>query len=103
MTRTGTRPKGSQSSKEDFVNGNMPSSEGRSPVEMTPKDISPENATWNDRYCRPIAADDAEVRDEAILDEAVELTFPASDPIAPSSVTKIERSHGEEAKPKNKK
>jgi hypothetical protein len=67
----------------------LPSSHGDSPVEVTPKDISPEDASWQDRTERQLATGDRDEKKEAVLDEAVELTFPASDPIAPASVTKI--------------
>jgi len=72
----------------------LPSSHGDSPVEVTPKDISPEDASWQDRTERNLAAGDKEEKKDAVLDEAVELTFPASDPIAPSSVTKIVKTPG---------
>lgn len=68
-----------------------PSSPGDSPVEMTPHDVSPENATWKDRTPRNIHSDDAEEKTDALLDEASDLSFPASDPIAVNSVTRIEK------------
>jgi hypothetical protein len=66
------------------------SSHGDSPVEVTPKDVTPEHATWQDRTQRHTASPDPEVREDALLDEAVELTFPASDPIAVKSITRVE-------------
>ena len=60
----------------------LSSSPGDNPVELVPKDISPENATARDLTVRPIASPDLEEREEALLDEAIEETFPASDPIA---------------------
>lgn len=68
-----------------------PSSQGDSPVEMTPLDASPENATWKDRTQRNLQSDDAEERADALLDEASDLSFPASDPIAVNSITRIEK------------
>jgi hypothetical protein len=65
------------------------SSPGESPVAVTPKDISPENAAWKDLTARPVTSDDVEKRTDALLDEASELSFPASDPIAVSSITKL--------------
>jgi hypothetical protein len=65
------------------------SSQGDSPVEMTPKDISPKHAAWKDRTERKITSDDTEEKVDALLDEASELSFPASDPIAVSSITKL--------------
>jgi hypothetical protein len=62
------------------------SSPGDSPVAVTPKDVSPEHAAWKDLTARPIASDDVEKRTDALLDEASDLSFPASDPIAVSSI-----------------
>lgn len=58
------------------------SSPGDNPVEVTPKDISPSDAAARDLRVRPIASEDPEEREEALLDDAIEDTFPASDPIA---------------------
>jgi hypothetical protein len=66
----------------------LSSSPGDSPVAVTPKDVSPEHAAWKDLTARPIASDNAEKRTDALLDEAGDLSFPASDPIAVSSITK---------------
>jgi hypothetical protein len=57
-------------------------SPGDNPVEITPKDISPSDAAARDMRVRPIASPDPEERGEALLDDAIEDTFPASDPIA---------------------
>jgi hypothetical protein len=64
----------------------LPSSQGDSPRDMTPHDISPDSASWNYRTVRQNASSDPEEREDALLDEGIELTFPASDPVAiPSS------------------
>lgn len=65
------------------------SSHGDSPNERIPKDVSPEDATWKDRTERNTTSDNAEERTDALLDEASDLSFPASDPIAVSSPTKL--------------
>lgn len=49
---------------------------------MTPKDITPDDASWADRQERDIHAEDCDKREDALLDEAIELSFPASDPPA---------------------
>lgn len=67
------------------------SSQGDSPVEMTPHDVSPDNATWKDRTERNIRSEDEEEKTNAMLDEASDLSFPASDPIAVHSVTRVEK------------
>jgi hypothetical protein len=79
---------------------NAPSSPGDSPVEMNVKDVTPDDASWRDRTPRKIASDDAEERDDALLDEAVDLTFPASDPIATTGATRIERDKRNTGTPK---
>lgn len=60
----------------------LPSSHGNSPKEVTPKDITPDDATWRDLKTRNISSGGAVQREESMLDEAIELTFPASDPTA---------------------
>lgn len=91
MTRSGKDPADKKECADARQPG-MPSSHGDSPVGVTPMDVSPGDATARDITERPICSENAEVHQEAVLDESVELTFPASDPIAPSSITKIERS-----------
>lgn len=67
------------------------SSQGNSPVAVTPKDVTPEDATWQDRTERNLQSDDEEKHTEALVDESSELSFPASDPPAVSTPTRLER------------
>lgn len=61
-----------------------------SPAE-TPRDTAPQDASSKDITERNITSSDPEERRQALLDDAVESTFPASDPIAVTSgVTRIE-------------
>lgn len=60
----------------------LPSSPGESPLEVTPKDITPEHAAWSDIHTREIASGGAVRREESMIDESIELSFPASDPPA---------------------
>lgn len=90
MTRSATHHSG-KNDKTNPGQAALPSSPGDSPIGVTPMDVSPEDATARDITERAVCSENAEEHQEAVLDEAVELTFPASDPIAPSSVTKIER------------
>ncbi|MGZ5856239.1 MAG: hypothetical protein ACXWJK_03275 [Burkholderiaceae bacterium] len=60
----------------------LSSSIGDWSASVTPKDVSPDEATSKDVIERKIHSDDLEERQEAWLDEAIELTFPASDPIS---------------------
>ncbi len=59
-----------------------PSSPGNSPVVVTPKDIGPNAAAARDTTVRNVNSDNLEERQEALLDDAIEMTFPASDPIS---------------------
>ncbi|TFV90169.1 hypothetical protein E4K72_21305 [Oxalobacteraceae bacterium OM1] len=58
------------------------SSQGNDSASVTPKDVSPEDAAHRDVTERKLNSKDLEERAQALLDEAVEDTFPASDPIA---------------------
>jgi hypothetical protein len=60
----------------------LSSSPGDDPLVVTPKDVEPYFATARDVRVLPVTSPDPEVREEALLDEAIEETFPASDPIA---------------------
>jgi hypothetical protein len=67
------------------------SSRGDNSVAETPKDLSPDDASYKDIKERHLASDDADQREEDLLDDAVESTFPASDPPALSGgVTRID-------------
>lgn len=79
----------------------LPSSPGDSPVELTPLDVSPDVAAWRDLTPRNITSQDPDEREDALLDEAIELSFPASDPIAvtPLPTVRMEtKSHKQEDK-----
>lgn len=71
---------------------NLPSSPGDNSAAVTPKDEGPDQATSHDIVKRKIAADDPVVKEEAQLDDALELTFPASDPLPTTGgITRIEK------------
>ena len=73
----------------------LPSSHGDSPVFQTPKDVAPDDAAARDVTERNLNSDNLAERQEALLDEANELTFPASDPIAVPTLSKLmEESRG---------
>ena len=57
-------------------------SPGTQSISETPKDLAPEDAASQDLTERCQGLDDLEQMAQAMLDEAVEETFPASDPIA---------------------
>lgn len=58
------------------------SSPGNNSKSVTPKDVSAKDASARDVTERKIQSADPEERQEEQLDDAVEMTFPASDPIA---------------------
>lgn len=60
----------------------LPSSIGNDSKSVTPKDVSPQDAAARDVMERKTRSNDPEEKEEEMLDDAVELTFPASDPIA---------------------
>lgn len=70
--------------------GSRSSHGDNSPVE-TPKDVSPQDAASRDVIERKLCSDDPHEKEEEKLDDAVELTFPASDPVAVTGgVTRID-------------
>jgi hypothetical protein len=57
------------------------------------RDIPPDSTLQDQEERAKCEADDIEKREEALLDEAIELTFPASDPISvPSYAEACQRS-----------
>ena len=61
-----------------------------------PKQV-PDHVPAKDIMERKLNSDDLEVRQEALLDNAIELSFPASDPIAVPSYDKaLEKSKARE-------
>ncbi len=68
------------------------SSPGDNPVSVTPKDLRPEDAAARDVTERHLDSSDPEERQQELLDDAIELSFPASDPPAVTGgVTRIEK------------
>lgn len=67
------------------------SSFGTDSPSVTPKDVSPQDASSRDVIERKTTSPDPEEREEELLDDAVELTFPASDPLAVTGgITRVE-------------
>lgn len=60
----------------------LPSSQGDNSKSVTPKDVSPQDASARDVTERKTCSDDPDEKEQELLDDAVEMTFPASDPIA---------------------
>ena len=59
---------------------------------VTPKDVEPDTASAKDVVERHLDSTDPEEKQQEMLDDAIELTFPASDPLAVTGgVTRIEK------------
>ena len=68
-----------------------PSHEDNS-VSITPKDVKPGDAAARDQIERRLDSPDPEEKQQELLDDAIELSFPASDPPAVAGgVTRIEK------------
>ncbi len=68
------------------------SSHGNNSVSVTPKDVGPGDAAARDEYARHLDSPDPEEKQQEQLDDAIELTFPASDPPAVGGgITRIEK------------
>ena len=83
----------------EFKPGMPHSSPGDESVSVTPKDVWPGQASAKDVTERKTYSDDQDERQEALLDEANDLSFPASDPISVPSYTRIEASPHEPPAP----
>jgi hypothetical protein len=67
------------------------SSPGTNSPSVTPKDVAPQDASSRDVVERKIHSSDPDEKEQELLDDAVEMTFPASDPPAVTNgVTRIE-------------
>ncbi len=68
-----------------------PSHEDNS-VSITPKDLEPGDAAAQDQIERHLDSSDPDEKQQELLDDAIELSFPASDPPAVAGgVTRIEK------------
>lgn len=69
----------------------LSSSPGTHSRSVTPKDLEPQDAASRDVMERKTDSTNQDEKEEALLDDAVELTFPASDPLAVAGgITRIE-------------
>lgn len=81
-----------RSSREDEKKQaqDLPSSMGNDSKSVTPKDVTAQDAAAHDVTERKTRSDDPEEKEQEMLDDAVELTFPASDPIAIPTLEKTQ-------------
>ncbi len=66
------------------------SSQGDDSASVTPKDVSKHFAGAKDITERNMRSSDPDEKEEELLDDAIEQSFPASDPPASGGVTRIE-------------
>lgn len=67
------------------------SSQGNNSASVTPKDVSSHSASAKDVIARKTTSSDPDEKQQELLDDAVEMTFPASDPLAVTGgVTRVE-------------
>lgn len=66
------------------------SSPGEHSPSVTPKDVSKRCAAAKDVTERHLHSSDPDEKQQELLDDAIELTFPASDPTAAGGITRIE-------------
>jgi hypothetical protein len=84
-TRYGARQKPPEESERHASQGNDSAS-------VTPKDLNPEDAASRDLTERHLNSPDPDERQQELLDDAIDLSFPASDPPAiVGGVSRIER------------
>lgn len=79
---------------EAMPHDERPSSPGTASRSVTPKDVTGENATAADTIDRNLAKSSGEQHQQSLLDEAVEESFPASDP--PAVPADTQQAHGAE-------
>ncbi len=61
-------------------------------VSITPKDLQPGDAAARDQIERRLDSTDPDEKQQALLDDAIELSFPASDPPASAGgITRLDR------------
>lgn len=80
-----------RTSAEDEDKKQPTSSKGDNSKSVTPKDVSAQDAASRDVKERKIHSADQEEKEEEQLDDAVEMTFPASDPIAIPTPEDVEK------------
>jgi len=80
-------PDSSQPRRGDGV---RQTSQGDNSAAQTPKDVVPGQAAARDVTERKIASKNRAEREEALIDESSDLSFPASDPPAVGVVERIE-------------
>ncbi|MEO0316466.1 MAG: hypothetical protein RL404_143 [Pseudomonadota bacterium] len=67
-------------------------SPGDNSLSVTPKDVTPADAAARDLMARHVDSRDPDEKQQALLDDAIDLSFPASDPPAVAGgITRIDK------------
>lgn len=77
--RSGKRNDRNETARQDMEEHSSPGTQSAS---VTPKDVTQDDASARDVVERRLDSDDPDEKEQALLDDAVELSFPASDPPA---------------------
>jgi hypothetical protein len=75
------KPQIDKSEKDSYAQ----SSFGDTSLSVTPKDVNERDASAQDMTQRDLQSDEPDQKQQDLLDEAIDLSFPASDPSAISS------------------
>jgi hypothetical protein len=92
MTKQKATPDSGQAKSGQAGGQPQPCRHENNSASVTPKDIDPDMASAKDVIERHLNSADPEERQQELLDDAIELTFPASDPLSVSgSITRINK------------
>lgn len=81
-----------QTLKPEGTDNEVPVSAGDNPLSVTPKDVSAGDATSRDLVARHLDSADPDEKQQELLDDAIELSFPASDPPSVAGgITRIDK------------
>lgn len=74
------------------TDSDRPFSQGDNPLSVTPKDVTTDDASARDLFARHVDSADPDERQQELLDDAIDLSFPASDPPSVAGgITRIEK------------
>ncbi len=68
-----------------------PVTAGDNSLSVTPKDVKSDGAAAHDVVARHLDSLDPDEKQQELLDDAIELSFPASDPPSVGGITRIEK------------
>lgn len=83
--------KKTEQTNHPIVPPDLPSSPGNNSLSVTPKDVNECDVSAHDMTERHLQSENPEEKQQDLLDEAIDLSFPASDPPAVTGgITRIE-------------